>query len=295
MRPYVSCRGNVLVRCGKCGLAALENPPPKEAIVKFYKKFYDVKESERFNALLEFMVFLFRLWRVRSVEKFSGRKGLLLDIGFSRPMDLELFEKRGWKPYGTQVAPQVVDVARRKKLQAFLGELPDIHLHKTAFDVVTLWHVLEHLHKPDAYLREIRSLLKKGGKLIIEVPNIASPIAEIFGCHWFELDVPHHLFQFTPESLELLLGKNGFKVEKVSYFSWEQSTYSLIQSLLNFLTGKHNLLFERLKKEGDPAPLFTSIVHGFAALILLPLALVVALSLGFMKKGDVVRVYCTKI
>lgn len=160
---------------------------------------------------------------------------------------------------------------------------------------MTLWHVLEHLHKPDVYLKEIRSLLKKGGKLIIEVPNIASPVAKIFKENWFELDVPHHLYQFTLESLRLLLGKNGFRIEKASYFSLEQSTYSLIQSLLNSLSGRHNLLFERLKKEGEPTPLFASIFHGIIALILMPFAFIVSLSLGFMKKGDVVSIYCIKI
>jgi hypothetical protein len=113
--------------------------------------------------------------------------------------------------------------------------------------------------------------------------------------HWFELDVPHHLYQFTPESLGLILGKNGFAVEKTAYFSLEQSTYSLIQSLLNLLTRKHNLLFERLKKEGEPMPIFSSMVHGLLALIFFPFALAIALSLGLMEKGDVVRVYCTKI
>jgi SAM-dependent methyltransferase len=241
------------------------------------------------------MVYVFRLIRVRSVEKFSGGKGRLLDIGFSRPMDLEMFEKRGWTAYGTQVAPQVVRVARKKHLKAFLGELSEIPLDHHAFDTVTLWHVLEHLHRPQDYLKTIRGLVKKGGKLIIEVPNFASPAAKIFKCHWFELDVPHHLFQFTPDSLGRLLAKNGFKIEKSDYFSLEQSTYSLIQSLLNLLSGKHNLLFERLKKEGEPTPLLDSVLHGFAAVVLLPFALVVSLFLGLLNQGDVVRVYCVKV
>jgi 2-polyprenyl-3-methyl-5-hydroxy-6-metoxy-1,4-benzoquinol methylase len=171
-----------LVRCGKCGLAALSSPPKKETTVKYYKKFYDVNESERFNGLLEFIIYLFRLWRARFVEKFSRQKGRLLDIGFSRSMDLEMFEKRGWAAYGTQVAPQVVNVARKKKLKAFLGELSDAHLDKNTFDTATLWHVLEHLHDPVDYIRQIRSLLKVGGKLIIEVPNFGSPIAKMFKC-----------------------------------------------------------------------------------------------------------------
>lgn len=266
-----------------------------ETAVRYYKKFYDKNESERFNPFLELLIYIFRLFRVRSVEKYSGRKGRLLDIGFSRPMDLEMFEKRGWTAYGTQVAPQVVKVAQKKNLRAFLGELPDISLDPNAFDAVTLWHVLEHLHQPEDYLRTIRGLLKKDGKLIIEVPNFASPVAKVFKCDWFELDVPHHLFQFTPESLDLLLGKNGFKIEKAAYFSLEQSTYSLIQSLLNVLSGKHNLLFERLKKEGEPTPALESLLHGFAAVIFLPFALAASLILGFLKKGDVVRVYCVKV
>ena len=90
--------------------------------------------------------------------------------------------------------------------------LPD-----NAFDLVILWHALEHLPDPSGALCAIRGLLRDGGRLVVAVPNLASWQARLLKARWFHLDVPRHLWHFTPETLEHLLRVTGFQVVARSY------------------------------------------------------------------------------
>ena len=289
----MDCKEGTLLRCTNCGLALLKNAPTKEKAAKKYKKFYDTAKSERFYGILESIILIFRKFRVISVEKFAKKKGKILDIGFGRPIDLEIFQDHGWSSYGTNVVPHVIQVAKKKKLNAFLGEITDAPYSANYFDVITMWHVLEHLHKPELYIKKAHHLLKKGGLLIIEVPNMKSPVARFFGCNWFELDLPNHIYQFTPKALTLLLNNNGFKVEEVTFLSFEQSPFSISQSILNSLKFRRNVVFESMKKQ-KASPLVARLFPILLMIILLPFALVITGFLGIIRKGDVMRFYSSK-
>jgi len=289
----LSCKQGTVLVCPECGLGVMKDFPKKEKVLNFYEKFYDEKESQRFNYLFEKAILFFRYLRLKKVQKY-GKKGKLLDIGFGRTTDLEIFKKNGWEAYGTQIVPHTVAIAKKKGLNAFLGELTDAKYPKQSFDTVTIWHVLEHLPEPEVYIKEIKRILAPEGKLIIEVPNFQSPIAKYFKCDWFSLDLPHHLYQFTPPSLTKLLNKHGFSVQKIGYFSIEQSPFSAMQSVLNRITGKRNAVFEAIKKQGEQTNALTIVSQLFLAAVITPFALIAAIILGIMKKGDVMTLYCTK-
>nr|HMU04853.1 class I SAM-dependent methyltransferase [Saprospiraceae bacterium] len=80
------------------------------------------------------------------------------------------------------------------------------------FGYITLWHVLEHLYDPNAYLQKFHSLLDHNGYLIIAVPNHACFEAKYYGTYWAAYDVPRHLWHFTPETLEKIAVRNNFKL-----------------------------------------------------------------------------------
>jgi SAM-dependent methyltransferase len=285
---------DAFLHCTTCGIYFLSNPPREKTANLNYEKFYDKEESARFNFVLEFLTKFNRSFRVRDVTRFCGKPGRLLDIGFSRPSDLLSFKDVGWEPEGTQIVQHVVQIARRQNLKSHLGELTRLHLPAKRFDVVTLWHVLEHIKKPQNDLAEISRILKPNGALIIEVPNIEGIVARFFKTDWFHLDPPNHLWQFTPMSLELLLEQNHFMIKKRRFFSAEQSIFSIIQSSLNRWTGKRNVLFEALKKNTKKPPLREFIFHLFLATLLLPFAIGLSLLFAVMGRGDVLRLYCVK-
>jgi SAM-dependent methyltransferase len=97
-------------------------------------------------------------------------------------------------------------------LPALLGSLPHADLRPRTFDVVTMWHSLEHVHDPMTALREAYRLLAPGGRLLVAVPNIDSLAFRWFGSAWYGLDLPRHLTHFAPWTLQLMLERVGFRV-----------------------------------------------------------------------------------
>lgn len=140
----------------------------------------------------------------------------LLDVGSGTGYFLSFMKKNGFEVLGVEVD----ETARNFGKEKFGLEIlePKMMLEggiSKQFDAITMWHVLEHLHDPDAYFSSYKELLKKDGVLVIAVPNCASYDAKHYGKHWAAYDVPRHLWHFTPSTIEKLGDRNGFKlVEK---------------------------------------------------------------------------------
>jgi 2-polyprenyl-3-methyl-5-hydroxy-6-metoxy-1,4-benzoquinol methylase len=123
---------------------------------------------------------------------------------------------QGWQVTGLDAAVGAVRQVREDHgLTALAGTLPHPELRPGSFDVVTMWHSLEHVHRPLAILREVYRLLVPGGKLIVATPNIAGLPFRLFGRAWFGLDLPRHLTHFTPHTLTAMLHTAGFRPDPV--------------------------------------------------------------------------------
>ena len=136
---------------------------------------------------------------------------------------------------------------------------PDNH-----FQVVVLWHVLEHLRDPRALLREIHRILAPGGWLSLAVPNLGGAQAQASGSHWFHLDVPRHFWHFRPRSLQYLLERHGFQLISWKTLSFEYDWFGTVQSWMNYALDDRNRLYSLLKREA-PQPALEWIVRVAAA------------------------------
>jgi 2-polyprenyl-3-methyl-5-hydroxy-6-metoxy-1,4-benzoquinol methylase len=139
----------------------------------------------------------------------------LLDFGCGAGSYLQTMAQQGWQVTGLDAAVGAVSHARAEGHTALVGTLPHPELQPGSFDIVTMWHSLEHLHRPVAVLREAYRLLVPGGKLIVATPNIESIPFRIFQQSWFGLDLPRHLTHFTHSTLTAMLQTAGFRTEKV--------------------------------------------------------------------------------
>ena len=151
----------------------------------------------------------------------------LLDIGGGIGVFAEYVNKKGY--YSTLIEPSPLArmIAEEKHIKSheLLDQIPtDIE-----FDTLTLWHVLEHINDLNNTLEKCFKLLKNKGLIIIAVPNLNSFDARYYGPYWAALDVPRHLWHFTPRSINQLLEKHGFDLVK-TYPMWFDAIYISIIS-----------------------------------------------------------------
>jgi SAM-dependent methyltransferase len=154
--------------------------------------------------------------RARSATR-GLRTGRVLDIGCGRGGFLTAMRSRGWDVVGMDWnASNARTVSESLGLTVVGGEQALAGLEGDSFDLVTMFHVLEHEQEPWSLLERARTLLKPNGRLVVGVPSGDSVARGLFGQYWMGYDVPRHRYVFTPSSLRQLLGDAGFEIERVS-------------------------------------------------------------------------------
>jgi SAM-dependent methyltransferase len=146
---------------------------------------------------------------------------------------------RGWHVVGIELNPEAADYGRQvRELAIHTGKLEDIPLEENAFDVVTMWDVLEHVIDPTQTLDIVRKLLKPGGLFVAATPNPSSLEARLFGDAWAGWDRPRHLYIYSPEVLRRFLEQAGFKEVKIKSFSGRLSVTLLS---IEYLCKQHKI------------------------------------------------------
>ena len=290
-----------LVRCGECGLVETFPPVPAAEIGRYYPASYYGDNNRRFNALLEGLIPYFRNRRALAIERLVP-KGRMLDVGCGRGILPALLRERGWEAHGLEFSETAARHARDELgIPVFVGDFLRSPYADGFFDTVVLWHVLEHVPDPVATIRRARQILRPGGLLIVAVPNFESLQARWTGRHWFHLDIPRHYHHFGLEVLRRLLAGNGFSVLDVSHLSFEYNPYGWIQSLLNRLGFRFNLLYDLLKNPSARSvrsPFGAAPVQLLATLALLPAVVPVSFGLTLLevllRRGGTVEVYARR-
>lgn len=154
--------------------------------------------------------------RRKLLERLKPNGGRLLDVGCGSGDFLAVMQKvPGWQVAGLEPSPQAAEHARATHaLDVTVGELPQPHWPAATYDVIMLWHVLEHVPAPKQVLAEARRLLKPDGIFVVAIPVADSAEAQLFGPAWAGYDVPRHLMTFTRTSVARLLEKAGFRVKE---------------------------------------------------------------------------------
>jgi len=174
-------------------------------------------------------------------------------------------------------------------------EFPDDH-----FDAVTMWHVLEHVHDPRTVLSEVSRILKPNGILLVGVPNFGGFEARFFRDKWFHLDVPRHVTHLTKPSLKQALSANGFQDRCWSGFAPEYDAFSFIQSTLNGMGLRHNLLYNVLRGkqakviDGDSTPNWQILASVLVGAVLGIISLPVTLCASLLGQAGTMTVLATK-
>lgn len=271
-----------LVRCRRCGVVYLGPRPTKEEMGRYYPDEYGAYKGVNGLGLLARLA---HHWGVKKkCRAVTGLKerGEILDVGCATGQFLKRMKGKGWAVRGVEVNENAVAYAReRLGLDVFAGELEEAGFPEKRFDVVTMWHVLEHLHDPVGTLMEVRRVLKDKGLLIISVPNIKSIEARVFGEFWAGLDIPRHLYVFSPETLGGILERAGFKVIKSCSFFGSYDAFALSTQFV---------IDEKLRDSHGKAVIKRIIHNPLLRLLLAPYFSLVET----LNKASILTAYCVK-
>ena len=233
-----------IMRCRRCGFGWTEPLIGESEIAAYYPAAYLGGIEERVHQYLRGELQKSRSWRgemekVRLVEGFvSG--GSLLDVGCGEGKFLWALSPERWRRVGVELSAEAVHLVRSRisNIEMLPGDVFQSALNPASFDVITSWHVLEHLADPARALRRAAGLLRPGGIVVVSLPSIDSLQAALFRKHWYGFDdVPRHLHHFSRDALDLLMTGCGFKVERHLLFSEFVNFHALKHSLMNWAAG----------------------------------------------------------
>jgi SAM-dependent methyltransferase len=269
-----------VVRCRSCGFVYLNPRPALESLSGWYPDvYYPVGGGAETPEAIAVGRGL--LQRVESVG--SQRPLSVLDIGCGTGLFLKFARDAGHSVQGVELSESAVVYGRQVYgLPIEHGMVDSVALPENTFDVVTMWHVLEHLPEPVEALRTIVKSLRPGGTVLFGVPNIESVEAKLFGRRWFSLDAPRHLGHFSPETARRAVEAAGLNIERIDHSS---GTAGLVYSMMGDLTGVS------LKLRGRE--LSESSYHRVAGLLGVPARGVCVLA-SRLGRGGAIEVYARK-
>jgi SAM-dependent methyltransferase len=283
--------GNRSLRtCANCGTSETFPRLDPSTLEAQYSEAYYGPDNVKFVPAVEALVAWITRQRAARVHTLMSGRGRILEIGCGRGLLLHELAQFGHECHGIE---RSVLAARRagqtEGLRVYTQPLEECPFGQRYFDLVIIWHVLEHLEHPQKTLALISRLLKPGGLLCLEVPNLDSAQSRSTGKNWFHLDLEHHLYHFSTNGLHRLLLSTGFRVEKTTTLSLEQGPYGVLQSWLNSVGRQRGLLYRILKREISP-PLGIKLGQFLLAGALVVPALFFSLIEAAIGRGGVLRV-----
>jgi 2-polyprenyl-3-methyl-5-hydroxy-6-metoxy-1,4-benzoquinol methylase len=218
----VSEESFALVKCRKCSLLFTNPRPAEDSIDKYYQSDQYISHSDRTRSLLEWTYQIARFYTLRKkhklIRKYHGGKGSILDYGCGTGHFLHHCKRKGWLVTGIEPNEKANTIAAKKLNQPILHSPKDI---KQKYDIITAWHVLEHVPDPMKTLKLLRKRLNPGGYIFLAVPNHLSYDAIYYGKYWAGYDVPRHLYHFNQPVMEFIAKKRKMKLQTVLHMPWD--------------------------------------------------------------------------
>ena len=255
--------------CEDCGLLYTTPKPSDEKLGDYYKsdEYYSHQENKKgFIPRVYEAVKSVNLKHKIAIATQGKEPGRLLDIGCGVGDFLHFAEQNGWQCTGAEPSEDAASIAKKRikaeiMLPKDLEKLPD-----ESFDVITMWHVLEHVSDLQWQVNQLNRLLKKGGRLVIALPNFRSYDAQYYKDKWAAYDVPRHLNHFSQDSIAKIFNINSLVQKPTQKLVWDAFYISFMsekyrQKNLPLLRGIYRGMISNLKarKSGE----WSSLVYVF--------------------------------
>lgn len=256
--------------CSNCTLRFTYPVPDEKAILPYYQSDAYISHSDSGKGLINKLYKGARnytlKWKLQLVKHKSRlQTGRLLDIGAGTGAFVNTMAEAGWNGVGLE--PDAGARKLAKKNYGITLQSPEnlFALPEQSFDVITMWHVLEHVHRLHEYMEQIKKLLKSGGVALIAVPNYTSKDAQHYGEFWAAYDVPRHLYHFSPQAMRKLVELHGMEIRETTPMRLDAYYIAMLSE--RYKTGKGNLLgavwngFNANMEGGEDKEKYSSLVY----------------------------------
>jgi SAM-dependent methyltransferase len=187
-------------------------PKPKD-LEKYYQDDDYVSHTDGNRTVIEKLYQLVKIYNLKKkeswIKKYAKKEAHILDVGAGTGSFVKFLKERGWVSEGVEPNAKARSLAKEKGIE-LKTSLKDLGNKK--YDLITLWHVLEHVPDLEKNIQEIRERLTDKGVLFVAVPNYRSYDAVHYGSHWAAFDVPRHLWHFSRNSIQSIFSKNEFSL-----------------------------------------------------------------------------------
>jgi 2-polyprenyl-3-methyl-5-hydroxy-6-metoxy-1,4-benzoquinol methylase len=244
LQPFLSCKDHTVsgeiykVMINKEYDMLVTTPVPKN-LASYYKSENYISHTDSKKSLLDKVYQIVKNTtlkrKLKLIDSFKTSSKNILDVGSGTGDFLKVCKNNSWSVFGVEPNLDARNIAAKKgiTLQENLSELKNIQ-----FDVITLWHVLEHVEDLSAYISILNKLLCKDGKLVIAVPNFKSEDANYYKEFWAAFDVPRHLWHFSQTSIFKLFSLENMIIEKTIPMKFDAYYVSLLSE--KYKSGKMN-------------------------------------------------------
>ncbi|EAY24000.1 conserved hypothetical protein [Microscilla marina ATCC 23134] len=252
MKDFLTCKDHTvtqenftIVQCSHCGFK-FTNPRPDEAhIGRYYQSEEYISHSNTKKGLINRIYHIVRNRALKSKLKLVNKlvkqqPKNMLDIGCGTGFFLKTCRNDGWQVTGCEPDQKTRAMATENVGIDILTDIFEEQIKPNQFSVITMWHVLEHVHQIDKTIQRLYQLLTDQGVLVVAVPNANAHEANQFQSAWAAYDVPRHLYHFTPETITPLFQRHGFKVEQHLPMPYDSYYISLLSQ--KYKAGKNNYL-----------------------------------------------------
>jgi len=251
--------GYRIVRCRECSLIYVNPRPVAKAIQEHYDEAYFLKHSAGLLAQQRMKMYQIE---IGDFEKVVPR-GRILDLGCGGGFLLNTLGNH-WEKYGVEVNPSAAEFARKHfGLKVTTGTFQEAHFSDEFFDVVEIRGVIEHLPDPKEVLLEAHRVLKKGGIVSINTPNIGSFVARLYKEKFGLVEPPVHIYYFSTKTISRMLEAIGFRVVKKSFF-YTKTPYASWTDPLKIMIDLFRLAFVR-KTNFESPPFFRNVINIYGA------------------------------
>lgn len=258
-----------LKKCDQCNMIITSPRPTQESIGKYYASENYISHSGKSKTLFDKIYLNARRitlkWKYQIISEYYQSPANILDYGCGTGEFLNFMKKKDWQIIGIEPAEHARQKAKQLLENKVFSDLSNIK--PSSLEIITLWHVLEHIHDLNNTIQKLKSFLTKSGHLLIAVPNPNSHDCQHYKDHWAGYDVPRHLWHFTQETMTALLKKNGLKVVDIKPMKLDSYYVSLLSE--NYKNPQQAKLTSAIKAfiEGSTSNLFAAKTKNYSSII----------------------------